>query len=258
MGEDRPRARASAPLQLSAAAAAGAGRDPAERRILYGRRKGPRLRAGRQRLLDEALPRLRIGVEPGVALDPATVFPDRRPLWLELGFGAGEHLAALARAHPEVGVIGVEPFVNGVAALLGVVEAERLGNVRIVTDDARLLLRALPTASVERVYVLFPDPWPKARHHKRRLVSPDTAAECARLLRPGGSVELATDEMGYARAMLACLLARPELRWTAERARDWRDFPALGHPTRYETKARAAGRHCVYLRFAREAAGLRA
>ncbi|WGF86535.1 tRNA (guanosine(46)-N7)-methyltransferase TrmB [Marinivivus vitaminiproducens] len=221
------------------------------RRILYGRRFGPRLRPQRKRLLDERLPELRLQVAPDRATAPRDVFPDGRPLWLELGFGGGEHLAAVAEAHPQVGVIGVEPFMSGVAALLGTIESRRLDNVRVVVDDARLLLDSLPDASVERIFILFPDPWPKARHHKRRLVNAETARACARLLVQGGRLELATDHMDYARAMLQALLPVDDLVWTATRPADWRTFPELGHPTRYEAKARAAGRPCVYLVFER-------
>src|SRR5690606_33622725 len=129
-------------------------------------------------------------------IDPGTLFPDGRPLWLEIGFGGGEHLAAQAAAHPDRGLIGCEPYVSGVARLLAVAEAQELANLRIVVDDARALLAALPDGCLERIFVLFPDPWPKARHHKRRIVNPATAAQFARLLQPGGELRLATDDMG--------------------------------------------------------------
>jgi tRNA (guanine-N7-)-methyltransferase len=122
-----------------------------------------------------------------------------------------------------------------------------------VVDDARLLLRALPDRCLERIFVLFPDPWPKLRHHKRRIVNPATVAEFVRLLAPGGEVRLATDDMGYARAMLLALAGQPELAWLAERPGDWRARPADAPPTRYEQKARAAGRACIYLRHGRTA-----
>ncbi len=139
-------------------------------------------------------------------IDPADLFPDRRPLWLEIGFGGGEHLAEQAAAHPDRGLIGCEPYISGVARLLALAEAQGLTNLRIVVDDARLLLEALPDGCLERIFVLFPDPWPKARHHKRRIVNPATAAQFARLLQPGGELRLATDDMSYARAMLLALL----------------------------------------------------
>lgn len=223
-------------------------------RFIYGRRKGHRLRPGRQRLLDEVLPRLQINLPEGGPLDPASLFAQRpEQVWLEIGFGGGEHLAAQAAAHPEVGLIGCEPFVGGVARLLWLIETQELTNIRLFTDDARLLMQALSEGCLERIFVLFPDPWPKTRHHKRRIVNPSTAAEFVRLLRPGGEVRLATDDMGYARAMLLALRGRPELRWRATRAADWRQRPADWPVTRYESKALAAGQACVYLRFVRTA-----
>lgn len=228
-----------------------AAREP-PRRALYGRRQGPKLRPGRRRLLEERLPEIAFTVEPGQALDPRPLFdPPPRAIWLEIGFGGGEHLAEQAARHPEVGFLGVEPFRNGVARLVEAVTARGLRNVRVLVDDARLLLAALPEASLERVFVLFPDPWPKARHHKRRVVNRATAAELARLIRPGGELRLATDDPGYARWMLEALLAEPRFAWTAERAADWRDPPPDWVPTRYEAKARAAGRRPVFLSFRR-------
>jgi tRNA (guanine-N7-)-methyltransferase len=218
-------------------------------RRIYGRRKGHRLRPGRQRLLDVRLPEITLQVPESGRIDPASLFPGRSRLWLEIGFGGGEHLAAQAAAHPDVGVIGCEPYLTGVARLLSM--AGTLDNVRVVVDDARLLLAALPSGSLERIFILFPDPWPKARHHKRRIVNPLTAAEFARLLVPGGELRLATDDMGYVRAMLLSLLPRLELDWLAARPSDWRERPADWPPTRYEEKAKAAGKACVYLRFAR-------
>ncbi|HET6521016.1 MAG TPA: tRNA (guanine(46)-N(7))-methyltransferase TrmB [Geminicoccaceae bacterium] len=232
---------------------------PGERRQIYGRRLGPRLRPGRRRLLEERLPEVELGLpaEPGRRIDVDRLFPDggpRPPFRLEIGFGGGEHLAGQAAAHPGVGFIGCEPYIGGVARLLALAEERRLDNIRVVVDDARLLLRALPDACLERVFVLFPDPWPKRRHRKRRLISPATAAEIARLLAPGGELRLATDDMDYARAILAACRGEPRLRWLARRPRDWRERPPDAPPTRYEAKALAAGRPRVYLRFARRPA----
>ncbi len=224
------------------------------RRVLYGRRQGPKLRPGSRRLLEVQLPELEVAVAPG--LDPRALFvPAPAAVWLEIGFGGGEHLAALAARHPGTGFLGVEPFINGVAKLLRAVETQRLGNVRVLRDDARLLLKALPDASIERAFVLFPDPWPKLRHHKRRIVNAETVADLARVIRPGGELRLATDDPGYARWMLAVLLAEPRFAWLAERADDWRQRPDDWPGTRYEAKALAAGRRPAYLRFRREAPG---
>jgi len=225
-------------------------------RLIYGRRRGHRLRPGRQRLLEELLPQLQIELPEAGRLDPAALFPHRPArIWLEIGFGGGEHLAAQAAAHPEVGLIGCEPYISGVARLLSLIQAQNLTNVRLFTDDARLLMAALPDGCLERIFVLFPDPWPKTRHHKRRIVNPQTAAEFARLLVPGGELRLATDDMSYARAMLLVLRARPELRWQAKRPADWRQRPADWPVTRYEEKALSAGKACVYLRFRRAGEG---
>ncbi len=220
-------------------------------RQIYGRRQGHRLRPGRQRLLAERLPQLRLSLPEAGPLEPAQLFPGRERLWLEIGFGGGEHLAAQAAAHPEVGLIGCEPYLAGVARLLAVTEREGLDNLRVVVDDARLVLRALPDACLERIFVLFPDPWPKTRHHKRRIVNPATAAEFARVLAAAGELRLATDDMDYARAMLLALATRPELVWQAARPADWRQRPADWPATRYERKALAAGRGCIYLRYRR-------
>ena len=192
--------------------------------------------------------------EPGTGAleDPRQLFDGHvEDVWLEIGFGGGEHLAWQAAAHRGIGFIGCEPYISGIARLLALADSEKLDNIRLVVDDARLLLRALPSGCLERIFVLFPDPWPKTRHHKRRIVSPASAAELARLLVPGGELRAATDDMGYARAMLLCLLARPELDWLASRPADWRERPPDWPPTRYEEKAKAAGRRCVYLRFTR-------
>lgn len=147
--------------------------------------------------------------------------------------------------------MGVEPFLNGVAKLLSIIEAEGLANIRLFTDDARLLLPVLPDACLGRIFVLFPDPWPKKRHHKRRLVNRNTVAEFARLLRPGGELRLATDDPGYGRWMLAACLSEPRLEWLAQRAADWRDRPPDSPSTRYEAKALQAGRRPLWLRFRR-------
>lgn len=225
---------------------------PARRRVLYGRRQGPKLRPGQRRLLETRLPALAFAVRPGEPVEPATLFaPPPHAVWLEIGFGGGEHLAAQAAARPDVGFIGVEPFVNGVVKLLAAVGARGLGNVRVLMDDARLLLAALPDATIDRAFILFPDPWPKARHKKRRIVNPVTVAELARVVRPGGELRLATDDADYARWMLAAVLDDGRFDWLARTPRDWRHRPPDALPTRYEEKALAAGRRPVFLRFRR-------
>lgn len=217
---------------------------------VFGRRKGKRLRPGQDSLVAGLLPRLR--VTPPEAADPFALFPQRpAALRLEIGFGGGEHLAARARAHPEIGFIGCEPFVNGVAKLLAVVDHEGLTNIRLWDGDAGELLPALPEACLGRVDLLYPDPWPKRRQRKRRFVSDASLAEIARVLRPGGVFHFASDIDDYAGWVLARGLRSPDLRWTAERADDWRR-PAPDWPgTRYEAKAAAEGRRPSYLTFER-------
>lgn len=223
-------------------------------RILFGRRGGRPRRPGRRALLQRRLPELSIeleGIAPG-ELDPRRLFAGAvSDVWLEIGFGGGEHLADQLEAHPDIGILGAEPYLAGVARLLAHAEARGLGNLRIFVDDARLLLEALADASVGRLFTLFPDPWPKMRHRKRRLVSPETVSTATRVLKPGAEWRLATDDPDYARRMLQLLTDSPAFVWLAESADDWRRRPADWPETRYELKARAAGRRPVYLRFRR-------
>lgn len=234
------------------------GSDHAEEaeRAFFGRRKGKRLRGAQEERLARLLPALRVALPPGDApLDPRALFPGLDPegIWLEIGFGGGEHLAAQARTHPKVGIIGAEPFVNGVAKLLRTIDEEALANVRIRDEDVTALLDRLPDACLDRVYLLYPDPWPKRRQRKRRFVSEASLAQIARVLKDGGLFRFASDIDDYAGWTLARALRCRALRWTAERAADWtRPYP--GWPgTRYEAKAIAAGRRPTYLEFARVA-----
>jgi len=216
----------------------------------FGRRKGKKLRAGQEELVQTLLPALR--VRPG--LSPAELFPSdgpARPTWLEIGFGGGEHLAAQARAHRDVNFIGCEPFVNGMAKLLAVIDQEKLGNIRIWDEDVTDLLPTLPDACLDRVYILYPDPWPKRRQRKRRLVSDETLGELARVMRPGAELRFASDIDDYVGWVLARILRSADFRWTAERPDDWRR-PYEGWPgTRYEAKAIREGRVPSYLRIVR-------
>lgn len=211
------------------------------------------MRPGQRDLFASLLPELRIDLPEEGRLDPQRLFPaPPAELWLEIGFGAGEHLAEQAAAHPEVGLLGAEVFENGVVKLLAEVRRRDLGNIRILVDDARLLLAALPDASLGRVFILFPDPWPKARHHKRRMVSPGTLDQLARTMKTGAELRLATDDIGYLRAMLELVPMHPAFAWEARGPADWLRRPADWPATRYEAKAVAAGRIPHFLRCTRK------
>ena len=222
---------------------------PAPRRRLYGRSRGKALRAGQERLIAEALPLYSISSR---ALAAGEVFAaPPREIWLEIGFGAGEHLIEQARANPDVGVVGCEPFLNGVAAALAVLERERLVNVRLRRGDAQALVEAAPDGFFSRVFILYPDPWPKRRHHKRRIVVAGMIEALARVMRRGSELRFATDIDDYAGWTLKRFLASPHFRWAANRADDWRLPWPEWRSTRYEAKARKGGRGSVYLTFAR-------
>jgi tRNA (guanine-N7-)-methyltransferase len=218
------------------------------------------LRQGRRLLAESLLPRLAIRLPDAGPLDPKTLFPAPPPVvrpgavWLEIGFGAGEHLAQQAEQHPAVGFIGCEVFENGIARLLGEITRRDLQNIRVFADDARLFLDRLMPASIGRVFILFPDPWPKERHHKRRLVAHATLDRLAWVMQPGAELRLATDDPGYLLWMLEHLTAHPDFLWLARTPADWRERPPDWPPTRYEEKARAAGRTPVFLRFLRRGA----
>jgi len=226
----------------------------AARRNLYGRRQGRPLRAGRRALLEEALPRLEITLpEDGRPLRPRELFdPLPEELFLEIGFGGGEHLAWQAARHPQAGFIGAEYFVTGVASLLGrLQEAGATAALRLYLGDARDLMELLPDALFDRIFILFPDPWPKRRHHKRRLIQGDTLDLLARLLKDGGELRFATDDPDYLAWSLQRLTAHPALAWQVAGPDDWRRRPDDWPPTRYEEKALSAGRKAAYLRFLR-------
>jgi len=228
--------------------------DGGARILLYGRRRGRALRAAQRKAVAELLPQLRFALPATGVLDSRALFAAPvEAVWIEFGFGGGEHLAAQAAAHPAIGMIGAEVFENGIAKLLREVERAGLRNIRIFPDDARALAAALAPASIARAFILFPDPWPKERHKKRRIVSPELLDDLARALEDGGEVRLATDDMDYARMMLERVIAHRAFRWLAEGARDWRERPADWPPTRYEQKAVRADRKPIYLRFARRA-----
>ncbi len=218
----------------------------------YGRRRARAPSARQQALWQDVLPRVKVPSDPADLADlPALFVPPVREVWLEIGFGGGEHLVWQAKEHPEVGLIGCEPFEDGVIKLLSAIELAGLANIKLRAGDARPLLRLLPQAGIGRMFILFPDPWPKKRHHKRRLVSTQTLQEIARILRPGGGLRVATDDAEYACAILDAASHNAALRWTASGAEDWRQRPPDWPQTRYEAKAVGAGRRCYFFRFQR-------
>ena len=216
----------------------------------YGRRKGHTLSPRKQRLVDELLPGLRLDLSAPAPAPLTNLFPvPVTGIWLEIGFGGGEHLAWQGEANPDTGFIGCEPFINGVAKLLTEIDERNLANIRIWDDDARDVFDWLSDASLDGVFVLFPDPWPKTRHHKRRLISTATLATLARLMKPGAELRIASDIGDYVRASLEALLASDAFEWQAERPGDWRVRPADWPPTRYEKKALREGRKGHFLIF---------
>lgn len=217
----------------------------------YGRRKGKPLKASRLGLIEELLPELRIPV-PEKTLDPRTLFAlPVSSVRMEIGFGAGEHLARQALAHPDIGFIGAEVFLNGVASLLRHIRELKLTNVRIFNEDVRFLLPHLADASFARVSLLFPDPWPKSRHAKRRFVGPDNLREMERLIVPGGEFRVASDHPVYIDWALLHLISHSGFAWTARGPEGWRTRPADSTATRYEEKAAKEGRTPVFLNFVR-------
>ena len=199
----------------------------------YGRLKSRPIKPRQAALVDSLLPALRC---PQAPFDPGALKPGAAETWLEIGFGGGEHMAAQASRRPDVLILGAEPFHNGVASALRHVDEQGLANVRIEDGDARALMARLPDASLARIFVLFPDPWPKTRHHKRRLIQPETVAEFARLLAAGGRLRFASDWADYVDWTLERVLASGAFAWDAGRAEDWRRAPADHVSTRYEEK----------------------
>jgi len=231
--------------------------DKAPWRNFYGRRHGKTLRKGQRELLDTRLEEL---APKGVGwdenpdrspIDLKALFPEARELWLEIGFGGGEHMIAMAEANPQVGILGCEAFINGVAMLLSAIERSGVTNLRIHPGDARDLMDVLPDGSVAQAFLLYPDPWPKTRHHKRRFVSAENLAALARVVPSGGLLRVATDIGDYVRHTLEEVARDGSFEWLADGPADWRR-PWAGWPgTRYEAKALREGRTPHYLTFRR-------
>ncbi len=226
---------------------------PEVRRGFFGRRKGHRLRSHQAGLIETLLPRLALDTSGRPPQELARLFAvPVDDIRLEIGFGGGEYLIAQAEAHAHTGFIGCEPFVNGMAKALAAIEARRLANIRLHLGDAVPVLDWLPAACLARLDLVYPDPWPKRRHWKRRFVQEQTIVDMARILRPGGEFRFVSDIPDYAAWTLARLLRSPDFAWTAERAEDWRrPWPGFVG-TRYEAKAVREGRVPCYLVFRRQ------
>lgn len=228
---------------------------PGPDRRWYGRRRGKKLRPRRRELVDTVLPQFRLSLDQAKNLASG----DNREIWMEIGFGAGEHLAALAEQHPEIDFIGAEPFVNGVAALISEIDDRKIRNIRIYDDDVRPLLDELPEGLVSKLFILFPDPWPKTRHHSRRMMVTENIKRFSRLLKPGGQLLFVSDHEDYAAWSLERMLDSSDFHWLAETVNDWRNPPTEWPDqqpekkleTRYQEKAQVKGIYPVYLKFER-------
>jgi len=224
--------------------------DPTTLNRLYGRSSGHKLRQGQQELVETLLPR--IEVPPEGEITAGGLFGDDRPLHFEIGFGSGEHLADRADMLPDHGFIGAEPFLNGVATALGHVRDRRLANVRLWRGDALEVLRRIPDRALSFLYLLHPDPWPKARHAKRRMVNAGPLDLFAAKLRPGGEFRLATDDPTYLAWSLMVMQRQTErFEWLAQRPKDFLEPSGGWIETRYGAKARREGRRPYYLRYRR-------
>ena len=224
--------------------------DPLTLNRLYGRSSGHKLRAGQQELIDTLLPRIEVPAEGEVT--SAVLFGDKRPLHFEIGFGSGEHLADRADMLPDHGFIGAEPFINGVAVALGHIRDKHLPNVRLWRGDALEVLRRVPDGALSFLYLLHPDPWPKARHAKRRMVNDGPIALFAEKLKPGGEFRLATDDPTYLNWSLMVMQRHlNRFEWLAESPEDFVEPRGGWIETRYGAKSRRESRRPYYLRYRR-------
>ena len=219
---------------------------------VYGRRLAKPLKKTSAKRLSEYFPKYSISLDDDMPLDPANLF-DHNPkeYWLEIGFGKGEHLITQAKENPDIGFIGCEPFVNGVSGLVDHMAAENVTNIRFFMNDARLLMDALPDRCISRAFILFPDPWPKKRHHKRRIVSPGNLIVLSRILKDAASLRIGTDHHDYCRWILARLMENCDFNWNSNKPDDWHLRPDDWPETRYEKKALSVGRKSAYMTFVR-------
>lgn len=223
------------------------------RLLSFSRRVGKSLRPSQKLLLVELLPQLAIILpQASQKLDVSSLFArPMQELWFEIGFGSGEHLAMQAERNPHVGIIGCEPYINGMVQLLKYVETQKLENVRLWNDDAVALLETLPNASLQRLFILFPDPWPKSRHHKRRIISDSMLDLLALKLKPGGELRLATDHVEYSEWMFEHLSRHKDFIWQDAATGDTRTSPPDWIKTRYQEKAEQENRPPIFFRYQR-------
>jgi tRNA (guanine-N7-)-methyltransferase len=225
---------------------------PTSQRAFFGRRKGHALKPRQAALFDALLPKLGLDLAKPAPADLRTLFPNAvDELRLEIGFGGAEHLIAQAQAHSNVGFVGTDAFINGVAKALVAIDAHKLSNIRLYFGDASELLDWLPAGALTRIDLLYPDPWPKRRHWKRRFIQDKSLKRLARILKPGGELRFATDIADYAVYALARVLRSPDFVWTAKCADDWRKAWPDFAGTRYEAKAKREGRVPAYFIFRR-------
>jgi tRNA (guanine-N7-)-methyltransferase len=221
-------------------------------RAFFGRRKGHPLKARQAALFDTLLPRLALDPGKPAPADPRALFPNTPgEMRLEIGFGGAEHLIAQAQANPRCGFIGSDAFINGVAKALVAIDENKLDNIRLHFGDASTLIDWLPAGALARIDLLYPDPWPKRRHWKRRFIQDEKLKRLARILKSGGELRFATDIADHAVYALARVLRSPDFSWTAERADDWRNAWPDFSGTRYEAKAKREGRTPAYFIFRR-------
>lgn len=225
--------------------------DEPARRKLYGRRKGHKLSARQAKLMETLLPRLRLHPEDE-AIEPELIMPEACEVWLEVGFGKGEHMLAQAAAHRDVLLLGCEPFVNGLAGCLAGIDETGITNVRLWDGDAREVIDSLPAESLARVFILHPDPWPKRRHHKRRIINISLLESLARVMKGGAELRISSDVPDLVDWVIVQFDRQRDFIWLANSAADWCDQPLDWPETRYASKALRQGRRPYYLRFVRK------
>ena len=222
------------------------------RRHFYGRRKGHKLHGRQAHLMETLLPEIRIQTNRRYQNLPALFDEPVDEVWLEIGFGAGEHLLWQAAQNPNIGIIGCEPYINGVAKIVSAIDFSGISNIRLYDDDVHDIFDVLPSSCVARVFILYPDPWPKKRHNKRRIISLEVLSHLARIMRPGSELRFASDIPDYVDWALRRILGNGNFTWQANTPDDWRIRPSDWPQTRYEKKAGLAGRKSAYLSFTKK------